>query len=110
MLRPLVPALRTQLKRTVTTSGGDIIATVYGTEWPVRLGRLDAPAPGPGRVPSADAPVPEIVAFMKQLGAKPGALDMRGACAPQCSAQHAAAACHIAGAAGRGRRAPLLRC
>lgn len=79
MLRPLVPALRTQLKRTVTTSGGDIIATVYGTEWPVRLGRLDAPAPGPGRVPAADAPVPEIVAFMKQLGAKPGVLRRRAA-------------------------------
>jgi hypothetical protein len=25
-----------QLKKTVTTSGGDIIATVYGTDWPVR--------------------------------------------------------------------------
>lgn len=44
-----------------------------GTDWPVRLGRLDSSEAGPGgRIPADDAPVSEIVGFMKQLGAKPG--------------------------------------
>lgn len=39
----------------------------------MRLGRLDSSDGGAaGRIPSDDAPVSEIVAFMKQLGAKPG--------------------------------------
>jgi hypothetical protein len=44
-----------------------------GTDWPVRLGRVDSSDGGAaGRIPADDAPVVEIVAFMKQLGAKPG--------------------------------------
>ncbi|KAF8056140.1 AK1 [Scenedesmus sp. PABB004] len=63
-----------KMKRVQTTSGGEIITSVYGTDWPVRLGRLDSAAPGPaGRLPPAGAPVADVVAFMKQLGAKPGA-------------------------------------
>ncbi len=47
--------------------------TLQGTEWPVRLGRVDSSDGGaPGRIPADDAPTSEIVAFMKQLGAKPG--------------------------------------
>lgn len=39
----------------------------------MRLGRVDSTDGGSaGRIPSDDAPVAEIVAFMKQLGAKPG--------------------------------------
>eukprot|EP00879_Flechtneria_rotunda_P011362 GHRR01011867.1.p1 GENE.GHRR01011867.1~~GHRR01011867.1.p1 ORF type:complete len:324 (+),score=114.29 GHRR01011867.1:58-1029(+) len=63
-----------KLKRVQTASGGEIITTVYGAEWPVRLGRLDsAEAPPAGRLPADDAPVKEIVAYMKQLGVKGGA-------------------------------------
>jgi hypothetical protein len=44
-----------------------------GTEWPVRMGRVDSSDGGAaGRIPADDAPIAEIVAFMKQLGAKPG--------------------------------------
>lgn len=46
---------------------------LQGTEWPIRLGRVDSSDGGAGgRIPSDDAPVSEIVGFMKQLGAKPG--------------------------------------
>jgi L-ascorbate peroxidase len=63
-----------KLKKTVTTSGGDIIATVYGTDWPVRLGRVDSAEAAPaGRIPDDAAPVTEIVDFMKKLGVKSGA-------------------------------------
>jgi hypothetical protein len=62
-----------QMKKVQTTSGGEIITTVYGTEWPVRLGRVDSATPGAaGRIPAADAPVGEIVDFMKKLGVKEG--------------------------------------
>lgn len=64
-----------QLKKTQTTSGGEIISSVYGTDWPVRLGRQDSSEPAPaGRIPADDAPVSEIVAFMKTLGVKDGKL------------------------------------
>lgn len=47
--------------------------TTQGTDWPVRLGRIDSSDGGAaGRIPLDDAPVSEIVGFMKQLGAKPG--------------------------------------
>lgn len=65
-----------KMKRVVTESGGKIITEVYGTEWPIRLGRVDSSDGGAaGRIPADDAPVAEIVGFMKQLGAKPGAKD-----------------------------------
>lgn len=61
------------MKKTQTTSGGEIITTVYGTEWPVRLGRVDSATPGAaGRLPAADAPVADIVVYAKQLGVKAG--------------------------------------
>lgn len=61
------------MQKTQTTSGGEIITTVYGTEWPVRLGRVDSAAAGAaGRLPAADAPVAEITAFMSKLGVKEG--------------------------------------
>eukprot|EP00878_Enallax_costatus_P021417 GHUV01022668.1.p1 GENE.GHUV01022668.1~~GHUV01022668.1.p1 ORF type:complete len:293 (+),score=57.94 GHUV01022668.1:504-1382(+) len=64
-----------KLKKTQTTSGGEIIATVYGTDWPVRLGRQDSSEAAPaGRIPNDDAPVAEIVSFMKKLGVKGGEL------------------------------------
>eukprot|EP00882_Tetradesmus_deserticola_P003731 GHRQ01003946.1.p1 GENE.GHRQ01003946.1~~GHRQ01003946.1.p1 ORF type:complete len:361 (+),score=156.95 GHRQ01003946.1:38-1084(+) len=63
-----------KMKKTQTTSGGEIITTVYGTEWPVRLGRVDSATPGAaGRIPADGAPVAEIVAFMKGVGVKGGA-------------------------------------
>uniref|UniRef100_A0A383W9J5 Plant heme peroxidase family profile domain-containing protein n=1 Tax=Tetradesmus obliquus TaxID=3088 RepID=A0A383W9J5_TETOB len=62
-----------KMQKTQTTSGGEIITTVYGTEWPVRLGRVDSAAAGAaGRLPAADAPVAEITAFMGKLGVKEG--------------------------------------
>jgi hypothetical protein len=61
------------MQKTQTTSGGEIITTVYGTEWPVRLGRVDGAAAGAaGKVPTEDAPVGKIVEFMKKLGVKEG--------------------------------------
>lgn len=36
-------------------------------------GRVDGMEPGPLRVPSLDAPVSEIKAYLLRLGAKPGA-------------------------------------
>jgi hypothetical protein len=61
------------MKKTQTTSGGEIITTVYGTEWPVRLGRVDSSTAGAaGRIPADGAPVAEITAFMKNLGVKEG--------------------------------------
>lgn len=45
----------------------------------MRLGRIDSSDGGAaGRIPSDDAPVSEIVGFMKQLGAKPGGLGFVG--------------------------------
>ncbi|WIA23161.1 hypothetical protein OEZ86_010056 [Tetradesmus obliquus] len=62
-----------KMQKTQTTSGGEIITTVYGTEWPVRLGRVDSATAGAaGRLPAADAPVAEITAFMGKLGVKEG--------------------------------------
>jgi hypothetical protein len=61
------------MKKTQTTSGGEIITTVYGTEWPVRLGRVDSATAGAaGRIPADGAPVAEITTFMKNLGVKEG--------------------------------------
>jgi hypothetical protein len=46
----------------------------------VRMGRVDSSDGGAaGRIPADDAPIAEIVAFMKQLGAKPGMLGFGGA-------------------------------
>ena len=44
------------------------------------MGRVDSSDGGAaGRIPADDAPIAEIVAFMKQLGAKPGMLGFGGA-------------------------------
>jgi hypothetical protein len=59
--------------------GCTLFAYTQGTEWPVRMGRVDSSDGGAaGRIPADDAPISEIVAFMKQLGAKPGMLGFRG--------------------------------
>ncbi|KAG2487467.1 hypothetical protein HYH03_013889 [Edaphochlamys debaryana] len=57
------------------SSGGEVIAgPAFSAPWPVRLGRLDAPEPGPeGKVPAANAPVADITATFAKLGVVPGA-------------------------------------
>ncbi|GLC42901.1 hypothetical protein PLESTB_001812400 [Pleodorina starrii] len=64
---------RIKRSRAQIASGGDVIAgPAFGAAWPVRLGRVDSPVAAGGRVPSADAPVSEIKAFMERLGVAPG--------------------------------------
>ena len=41
--------------------------------WDTELGRLDAEAVGPNKVPGADASVEEITTYFLALNAKPGA-------------------------------------
>ncbi|GFR53080.1 hypothetical protein Agub_g15788, partial [Astrephomene gubernaculifera] len=62
-----------KVSRAALPSGGDVIAgPAFGAPWPVRLGRVDAAAPGPaGRIPPADAPVSEIKSYLFALGVKP---------------------------------------
>lgn len=76
----LAGRVSTQLKwseikvgRAETSSGGQMIATQFANPWPVEIGRMDAPVPGPLRVPSADASVESIREYLLTLGAKPGA-------------------------------------
>lgn len=62
-----------KLGRAKTESGGNTISTAFSNEWPAEIGRVDAPNPGPNRVPALDADVATIRAYLLQLGTKPGA-------------------------------------
>lgn len=55
------------------TKGGMDTVRAFNSEWPAVLGRVDGSSPAPAsRIPTSDAPVEEIKAFMGKLGAKPG--------------------------------------
>lgn len=61
-----------KLARASDEVGGKVIADNYGTPWPLTFGRVDngsCDTPTPA-FPKADAPVPEIVAFFKNLNNK----------------------------------------
>jgi len=61
-----------QRKRTSSEEEATLLATAFGSDWPVRLGRVDSNVPGPaGKIPQADASVEDIRSFLLQLGAKP---------------------------------------
>lgn len=65
-----------KISRAADPSGGETIAKQFGSDWPVRLGRIDSTEEAPGRrVIAPNSSTEDMQKFMLGLGTKPGLND-----------------------------------